>query len=104
MDSIQKTFGLSQKNWNLIENLLLAPLKNVPVKIWVYGSRARGDHKKFSDLDILLAGEIHSMVISKIQTALEESSLPIKVDIAKENNLAPSYRENIDKDKILIPR
>jgi predicted nucleotidyltransferase len=45
--------GLSEKNFKLVEELALKPLKSVDARGFVFGSRARGKHHPFSDLDIL---------------------------------------------------
>lgn len=96
-------YGLSAAHWKIITTLLLDPLKAVHCKIYVFGSRARGDYKKFSDLDVLVecSTDVTSM-LSEIRDDLEESELPIKVDLVENRHLAESYRENVERDKIRL--
>ncbi len=91
-------FGLTPSDWEIVRTTCIDPLKKLGVKVWVYGSRARGDHKKFSDLDILYHGN-PGAVIHSIKEALEESRLTIKVDLVSADDLAESYRSNIFKDR-----
>jgi len=93
--------GFTEKDWALIESLLITPLKEKKCQIFVFGSRARGDQAKFSDLDILLRPtEDIDDLVGSIRDQLEESELPVKVDLVIERDLAESYRENVAKDLI----
>jgi len=92
-------YGLNEQQWKIVETLVLTPLKASGCKIWIYGSRARGNCERFSDLDLLIEGPIEPTKLSSIREALEESTLPIKVDLVPEIDLAHSYRETIEKDK-----
>ncbi|MEZ4743657.1 MAG: nucleotidyltransferase domain-containing protein [Bdellovibrionota bacterium] len=94
-------YGLSQKSWELLLKLAIDPLKNHGAEVWIFGSRARGDYKKFSDIDILyeLKQEQQTGFISLIKENLEESDLPIKVDLVDLKNLAKAYAVNVHKEK-----
>ncbi len=65
-------------------------------------SRARGDNQKFSDLDVLVEGNVDPKVLSKIREDLDDSSLPIKVDIVLDSTLAESYRKGVEQDRVLV--
>lgn len=70
------------------------------------GSRALGYHRPFSDLDVLFEfddGARHDLLISEIMERLENSNLPIKVDLVNRADVAQSYRLQIEKDKIELP-
>ena len=99
-------FGLRDEDLKLLEELLFKPLREQHSKIWIFGSRARGDHKPFSDIDILYQlPEKHILSLSDlsdIKEKLEQSNLPYKVDIVNIEDLAESYREGIIKNKVLI--
>lgn len=92
-------FGLEERHRKILDELLIAPLKKAGYSLWVFGSRARGDHQKFSDLDVLVGGKPSQSLISQVRESLEESSLPIKVDLVLENELAESYRANVLRDR-----
>ena len=96
------TFGLSEKHFQIVQDLAINPLKLQGAHIWIFGSRARGDHRPFSDLDILFKANrpLPSGLLGKINESLEESHLPIKVDIVEESDLAESYKENVFRDRV----
>ncbi len=99
-------FGLKQKDYDLFLQLVVAPLRVANAKVFIFGSRARGKHHPFSDIDVLYvrstADRPSAIEIANIQEAVEESQLPIKIDIVAEEDLAKSYREQALKEKVEI--
>lgn len=96
-------FGLSESEYQFILKNVVKPLQAKGAKIWCFGSRARGDHSKFSDLDLMLESSSDlSNEIGKISEKIIESNFPYKLDIVQEKNFADSYKENFKKDKILF--
>jgi len=52
------------------------------VKVYLFGSRARGDNAPFSDVDVgILVEEDISSELVILKGILEESNLPYKVDL-----------------------
>jgi uncharacterized protein len=98
------TWGLEPKHLEILNQLLFMPLKKHGARVWVFGSRARGDHKKFSDLDVLFeeSQPLPMSALSKIKEDLEESVLPIKVDLVDLQHLAESYRPNVLHERIAV--
>ena len=99
-------FGLKPEDLELLEELLFSPLRKHHSKIWIFGSRARGDYKPFSDIDILYQIPKNYTItlsdISDIKERLEQSNLAYKVDIVNIEDLAESYVEEILKDRVQI--
>jgi predicted nucleotidyltransferase len=99
-------FGMSSENWALIEELLVKPLKSLGLRVWIFGSRARGNQREFSDVDILY--EIPKGVklppgfLFLLKDKLEDSRLPYKVDLVDHTAVAQSYRSQVDSEKIEI--
>lgn len=97
-------FGLSSLEYQLLHDLALEPLRKAGARIWIFGSRARGDQKPFSDIDILieLGSDSHLPpgLLSQIKEAVEESRLPYKVDFVNITDLAESYRQGVLQDRI----
>lgn len=95
-------FGLKQTDLDFIkENLKKVLTSNT--KVWCFGSRARGDHQKFSDLDLMIeSNNDQRSNISKLNEVFEESNLPIKVDIVHEKDFAKSYFKNYLSERILF--
>jgi predicted nucleotidyltransferase len=79
---------------------ILAVIKQYPAveQAIIFGSRAKGNYKKGSDVDIALKGDINFNIISRINSTLnEETNLPYKFDIinyAQIDNLALSEHIN----------
>ncbi len=95
--------GLQRSHLDIINELLIKPFKAKSVKLWIFGSRARGNFQKFSDLDVLFDGHCLDLsFVSSIKERLEESALPIKVDLVDSQFLAESYRDQVEKEKILL--
>jgi len=96
-------YGLSASHWAIIIKLLLEPLKEAHCKVYIFGSRARGDHRRFSDLDVLVEcpGDMAGL-LSQVRDDLEQSELPIKVDLVEARYLADSYRENVKRDRVRV--
>lgn len=97
-------FGIKEDQWEMIDQLLVQPVKKQGGRIWIFGSRARGDYRTFSDLDVLVNSDLPfpAGFLSKIKQDLEESRITIKVDLVEFEDLAETYKENILRDRILI--
>ena len=50
-------------------------------KIYLFGSRARGDEGMHSDIDIAIDGDALTSRLSQARFALEESLVPYKIDL-----------------------
>lgn len=96
-------FGLKQKEISLLRDIFKKSLpKNQKYKLWIFGSRARGEHKKYSDIDLILEGTSDTAIKHAILGDLEESNLPYKVDLVLFSDIYPPYLEKIEKEKILL--
>lgn len=98
------SFGLSPKNFKILENIAITPLANLGAEVWIFGSRARRDNQPYSDIDILfeIKKDLPVGFLATIRMELEDSNLPIKVDLVNRNDLAESYCAQIEKEKIKI--
>lgn len=68
-------------------------------KAVLYGSRAKGNYKAGSDIDLTLFGTAlnHTLLMS-ISTALEESDIPYTVDLSLFDQIeTPTLREHIER-------
>jgi len=99
-------FGLTPEQFALLTSLVIGPLKKQKARVWIFGSRARGDQKKFSDVDVLFElTSGHSMSgaeISLIKEQIEESRIPFKVDLVEWKDLAESYKQHILKERVEV--
>ncbi len=78
--------------------------KHLPTcKVYLYGSRARNDQQSGSDFDIALdnGNIIDLYTLSVIKEDIEESNLPLFVDVIDVHNVAADFLAAIQKDWIL---
>ena len=88
-----------------IKNIILNHLKGfAPIKVGIFGSFARGDNKKSSDIDILVEFKEPPSLLTliKIENDLSEI-LGIKVDLVTTGALkSKRIKKSIKKDLISI--
>lgn len=94
-------FGLSSADRTIVERLGFAPLRLAGGKVYIFGSRARGDFREFSGLDILFEppAQFPQQLAAKIAADLEDSSLRIKVDLVRLDELAVSYSAQVMRER-----
>ena len=79
---------------------LLTHLQEYPsiTEAIVYGSRAKGNYHQRSDLDLALKGTLDRHLIAELQLSLDETLLPMKLDLLNYNELSnPALKEHIDR-------
>jgi type I restriction enzyme S subunit len=69
-------------------------------KVYAFGSRARGDHKKYSDLDLAIqtTETIQKKTWLALQEQFSESSIPFKIDLIEMNKIDPDFRKIIQHE------
>jgi len=94
-------FGLSQDEYELLENLVVKPLRERGAVVWCFGSRARGTQHKFSDIDLMVDTTTDlSPLIAQLIEDIVESHFPYKVDIVQRIDFAQSYLSGYERDKV----
>jgi predicted nucleotidyltransferase len=75
-------------------------------EVRVFGSRFRGDHRQYSDLDLVIVDElpIDSKIIEKLSEAFDNSALTFRVEILDWQQLSVSFRGVIDRGYEIIYR
>jgi predicted nucleotidyltransferase len=91
--------GLSEDHFKLLNTILLQPLRELGLELWVFGSRARGTQSQFSDVDILFSMTTPSPETRRrafqAPDQLKESRFPFRVDLVDLEDLATSYRDQV---------
>ncbi len=74
------------------------------VPVWVFGSRATGRARPFSDLDLLVEPPeaLSWPARAALRDAFEATDLPFRVDIVEVQELAPGMRDRVDAEKRLL--
>ena len=73
-------------------------------RLWIVGSRARGDHRPDSDLDLMVEFERRGITLFEF-AGLEieiEDALGIDVDLVEEGAAKPRVARELEKDKVPV--
>ena len=95
------TVRLSHQELAFLQDKVVAPLAEHGYRVWCFGSRARGGGARYADVDLLITGPGKPRaLIGAISEQLIESRFPYKVDLVLEADLAESYRERIQAERV----
>lgn len=95
--------GLSETQKNQIQLIFQNFLSDFDSwNVDVFGSRARGDHRNYSDLDLWIetSPKLEAEKMSDLREAFEESDLSIKIDLITPDSVLPAYESHIRAEKI----
>lgn len=67
-------FGIEKQYFEILNSLVIQPLKDHGAQVWIF----------------------------EITSAIEDSHFPYKVDLVERSKLALSYKDQVEKDKILL--
>ena len=75
-------------------------------EVLVFGSRATGNAKEYSDLDLAIMGEepLSLRVVSALEEALGESDLPFKVDIVEWARIDEGFRGIVRRSGVAVQK
>ena len=93
---------LEEKDKRIVEKILMDNLSDCQVR--VFGSRIKGEAKKYSDLDLVIIGN-KKVEVDKLHILMEEfeySDLNIRVDIIDYLNISDSFKKVIDQQNELF--
>ncbi|MFM7469661.1 MAG: nucleotidyltransferase family protein [Vampirovibrionales bacterium] len=75
-------------------------------EVWAYGSRVTGHAHDASDLDLVLIhpkrSDIPCATLAELKQALQESHLPISVDIMDWTRLPTEFHQQINAHRVLL--
>ena len=86
------------------EELLKIIHTHIPhCKVWLFGSRATGKQRSGSDIDLALdnGSIIPWSTITKILIDIDETTIPMKVDLVDLQNVDPEFKTRVLNDAIL---
>jgi len=94
-------FGLEEKYFEMIKNVL-DKIENIE-QVLLFGSRAIGNCKHNSDIDLALKGKkVEHNTVLKVLNKLDDLPLVYKFDVVNYNTVSGELKEQIDKYGILI--
>ena len=73
---------IDPKSWQLLNQIVNKHVAT-DYKVFVFGSRVRNSHRKYSDIDLGIWGKkpVSHKIMGKLESELEESDLPYRVDV-----------------------
>lgn len=90
-------FGLSDRIYNEILDIV----KKYNYKFIIFGSRARGDYKQNSDIDIAILGKVDLKEEYKIRNEFDLLNIPYTIDIIfVDNGIRKELQESIEKEGV----
>lgn len=94
-------FGLTERE---IQEILIQ-VKKFPIKkVGIFGSRARGDYKDTSDIDLVVKGDLDFFDTLELKRLLEEEVLTIRsFDVINYSLIDdPKFKQQIDKEVLFL--
>jgi predicted nucleotidyltransferase len=88
---------LKPEDWEIFLNIL----EQYPCDFYAYGSRIKGKHSEYSDIDVCYIGEIN---LGDLKEAFRESNLSVKVDIQNLSTLNHNFKKLIETNLTLIQK
>jgi len=102
--SINLTPVQSQEVCNILRKALASHGAVLPLQAWVFGSRATGHSRPFSDLDILITQPttLGWRERADLTDALEASNLPFRVDVVEAARLSPNMLPRVMAERKIL--
>jgi predicted nucleotidyltransferase len=90
-------YGLTSSTIQAIQDVFAGYLQ--VEKAVLYGSRAKGNYRNGSDIDLVLWGQdLDLSLLFRIETQLDDLLLPYKIDLSLYDHIAnPELREHIQR-------
>lgn len=90
--------NLESKHLETVKAILAQYVPDAEVR--AFGSRVNGNAKSYSDLDLAIMSErkLGLMEMAGIESAFEESDLPIRVDVLDWQTISKTFKEVINNN------
>lgn len=99
-----KSVIITHSQLSIVQSILNTYLP-IHTNVWVFGSRANGKARKFSDLDLLFDNNgkpLSDTLLSNMAEAFDNSALSYKVDLVDWNTLSDAFKKHIQADRIAL--
>ena len=94
-------FGLEERHIDLIKKMLKKHISDPNAKFYIFGSRAKGKNREFSDIDIAIESPDFTLEKKlRLLSDFENSTFPYEVDIVDLNTVKENFK-NIIKDDLI---
>lgn len=96
-------FGLETKHLEFLKTTLKKQFGDGNIKFYIFGSRAKGTQKEYSDIDIAVDNQgqkISTDILLSAISEFENSTFPYEVDIIDLNSIEENFKSLITSDLI----
>jgi hypothetical protein len=103
MRRIRSTDPEAEARWlGLARDIATRLLAPHDVEVYLFGSRARGDARLASDIDLAIEprGDLPASVLAKLADELEESTIPVRVELIDLRTAGERLRDSVRRDGI----
>ena len=85
-----------------VRRIVFDRLAGYPARVYLFGSCARGDVQRWSDIDVAIDPQepLPSGLRSDIEEDLEESTVPYFVDVVDLSTARPEFRDEVKREGI----
>jgi len=101
MSQPANTMQVTEDEQRIIDSILSDILKeHTSARVFVFGSRARGDARLSSDLDLCIdnVDPLPLEMFPLLREAFEQSNLPYTVDIVERRNMSSAFYNSVATD------
>ena len=86
-----------------VKEIVRQTLASMPVDVYLFGSRASGRPRATSDVDVAIdaVAPLPPGVLATLREALEESTVPYRVDVVDLAETDSDFRERIRREGVL---
>lgn len=87
----------------MVRQIVITEIADYPVKVYLFGSWARGEERVSSDIDIAVerSGGVPMELITRLRDALEESIVPYRIDVVDMTEATQELINKVRKEGIL---
>jgi predicted nucleotidyltransferase len=91
-----------QRALEKVRRIVFDRLAGHPARVYLFGSCARGDAQRWSDIDVAIEPlePLPPRVRSDIEEDLEESTVPYFVDVVDLSTARPEFRDDVKREGI----
>ena len=95
-------FGLNSATISTIKKIFSDEFKTKTYRVYVFGSRATGRHKKYSDLDLWVEAQpsLTDDKTSRLREKFENSDLAIKIDLITPETCLEEYKARVKAELV----
>lgn len=94
---------LGKRHIDYIKETLKRYIPNPEAKFYIFGSRANGKYREYSDVDIAIdCSDLTTAIKSKLELEFENSTFPYEVDIVDLNNIKDNFKNLIQDELVLL--